>query len=694
MTTLVLMMQATARDRERAAEQNCRMQIFEEAELLLALQKKEKRKAKLLGELDDAMRRGENMQFDLQQGHVSSTKGTFITFDDRRDLLEFFSKPKPPSSAAESSGAQSASQSASTSAKEPLSKNFPMSAQGETRSGIRTPWASGFSPRRSPVPAASESSRGPRRGSSLGPAAGSARPETARTPGDWAPVMDVVEDSDDEAASMEGEAIGIELAKLSALSVDSLLGSMQDVGDFRAAGIGADAQCRIFPQQKLTAARKDTAQAQSIIPAAAAAVSVHAATNVYDCETDSSASENEADERPPAARAATKAGRAALQEGDGESGKEARHGEGKGTGREAAAAESKAEAVSGSADQLPAPEEDQLSAEAQAGSRSSDDGPSENRSTQAAAHAAAAAAAGGDGTSGGASLSEGSRAPTLSGKGDAASESTGEAQQDKSKQSGTAHEAAAMAKEEVTPSETSSSAAAGSRTRKKKEKRKLKTAAAKAAAQEDQHNPGTLTEHSSTATQSSCLAESSQPTGRLGGKRYREDGRGIKSQPISAEDIVREANSEGGSGSSAAGSSASPAETLKADEFDEACIQEPHRGGSKVEATLQRAASVLEAHTEQESAREEAGAKHGGSLLDSMTNFVGSWLGMGKRGAPSQSGASSSGVSTVPETPSGGSTTPDSNELHITGLVSIVLSFASLRPCVHQPLCLSCTALG
>lgn len=663
------------------------MQIFEEAELLLALQEKEERKAKLLGELDDAMRRGKNMQFDLQRGRVSSTKGTFITFDDRRDLLEFFSKPK-------SSGAQSASQSASTSAKEPLSKNFPMSAPGETRSGIRTPWASGLSPRRSPVPAASESARGPRRGSSLGPAAGSARPETARTPGYWAPVMDVVEDSDDEAASTEGEAIGIELAKLSALSVDSLLDSEQHVGDFRAAGIGADAQCRIFPQQKLTAARKDTAQAQSIIPAAAAAVSVHVATNMYDCETDSSASENEADERPPAASAATKAGRAALQEEDGESGKEARHGEGKGAGREAAAAESKAEAVSGSADQLPAPEEDQLSAEAQAGSRSSDDGPSKNMSMQAAAHAAAAAAAGGDGTSGGASLSEGSRAPILS-KGEAASESTGDAQQDNTKQSGTAHEAAAITEGEVTPSEALSLAAGGSsRTRKKKEKRKLKTAAAKAAAQEDQHNPGSPSEPSSIASQDSCPTESSQPARRLGGKRYREDVRGITGHAISAEDAVREANSERGSGSSAAGSSASPAQTVKADEFDEACIQEPHRGGSKVEATLQRAASVLEAHTEQESAREEAGAKHGGSLLGSMTKFVGSWLGMGKRGAASQSGASSSGVSTVPETPSGGSTTPDSNELHVTGLVSIVLSFASLRPCVHQPLCLSCTALG
>lgn len=217
---------------------------------------------------------------------------------------------------------------------------------------------------------------------------------------------------------------------------------------------------------------------------------------------------------------------------------------------------------------------------------------------------------------------------------------------------------------ETNPAESASKVPAAnavvSRSKKKKEKRKLKAAATAAAggsvddtsSQKGQPKPpSTTTDCSSPAPQEGLAAGSSQVAVQQGDDiRPAEQNRTVQEivdQPSSAAEVSRESVAVEGS-ESVANSSASPVETVKAEEL---CSQAPTQGASRTDATLHQAASVLKAHEEQEEGGDTNGQKQGGGFIGHVSSLVERVWGRGKKGADSSSGGSG-GASVAPETPS------------------------------------------
>ena len=235
---------------------------------------------------------------------------------------------------------------------------------------------------------------------------------------------------------------------------------------------------------------------------------------------------------------------------------------------------------------------------------------------------------------------------------------------------------ASKAEVQATPAETvpASSAAVG-KSKKKKEKRKLKAAAAKAAAGADSpadeastqdrqpKPPSPATAASSLTSQEGPNTGASQVAVQPADESCKAEQDGVVQEiqySLSpAADAATNSNAEGPS-QSAAGSSASQAETVKAEELSS---QEPSQDGRKTEVTLHEAASKLKAHREEKAGGDADGQKHGGGFLANVSNLVGSWLGMGKQG-DGVSSEGSSRDSAAPETPSSSASTPCEDVWH------------------------------
>ena len=214
-----------------------------------------------------------------------------------------------------------------------------------------------------------------------------------------------------------------------------------------------------------------------------------------------------------------------------------------------------------------------------------------------------------------------------------------------------------------------------SRSKKKKEKRKLKAAAAAAAAVAGGHvddtpsqkgqlkPPSTTTDCSGPASQEGLTAGSSQVAVQQGDDiRPAEQDRAVQEtvdHASSAAEVSRESAAVEGS-ESVANSSASPVETVKAEEL---CSQLPTQGASKTDATLHHVASVLKAHEEQEEGGDTNGQKQGGGFIGHVSSLVERIWGRGKKGADSSSGGSG-GASVAPETPSTSASPRCEDDLH------------------------------
>jgi hypothetical protein len=229
---------------------------------------------------------------------------------------------------------------------------------------------------------------------------------------------------------------------------------------------------------------------------------------------------------------------------------------------------------------------------------------------------------------------------------------------------------------ETIPAESASKVPAAnavvSRLKKKKEKRKLRAAATAAAggsvddtsSQKGQPKPpSTTTDCSSPAPQEGLAAGSSQVAVQQGDDiRPAEQNRTVQEivdQPSSAAEVNRESVAVEGS-ESVANSSASPVETVKAEEL---CSQAPTQGASRTDATLHHVASVLKAHEEQEEGGDTNGQKQGGGFIGHVSSLVERVWGRGKKGADSSLGGSG-GASVAPETPSTSASPRCEDDLH------------------------------